>query len=85
MKNKYLVTVVVPELECEYEVYIPNNKKIGTIKKNILYCLADLSAGIYLRKMEEVRMFDQMTGIEYNNDVYVKDAKIYNGTKIIIM
>lgn len=85
MKNKYLVTVIIPELECEYEVYIPNNKKIGTIKKNILICLTDLTLGTYSKQIDEVRMFDQKTGIEYKNDDYVKDAKIYNGTKIIIM
>lgn len=85
MKNKYLVTIIIPELECEYEVYIPNNKKIGTIKKNILICLVDLTLGTYSKKIDEVRMFDQKTGIEYNNNDYVKDAKIYNGTKIIIL
>ena len=85
MKGKYLVTIIIPELETEYEAYIPNNKKIGTIKKKILLCLADLSAGMYVHTMDEVRMFDRTTGIEYNNDVYVKDTKINNGTKIIIM
>ena len=85
MKEKYLVTIIIPELETEYEAYIPNNKKIGTIKKNILACLADLSGGTYVYTIDEVRMFDRITGIEYNNDLYVKDAKINNGTKIIII
>lgn len=34
--NKYLVTVIIPIVELEYDIYIPNNKKIGTIKKFVL-------------------------------------------------
>ena len=36
MQNKYLINVIVPIIELEFDVYIPNNKKVGTIKTHIL-------------------------------------------------
>ncbi len=85
MKNKYLVTIMVPEIEMEFEVYIPNNKKVGTIKQSILKCILELSGGVYNRTNENVRMFDRTTGIDYVNDSLVKDSGIRNGSRIIIM
>lgn len=34
--NKYLVTVIVPMLGVDFDIQIPNNRKVGTIKKVIL-------------------------------------------------
>ena len=85
MKNKFLVTVIVPEIEMEYDIYIPNNKKIGTIKTSILRSIAELSGGVYVRSIDAVRMFNRQTGIDYDNDILVKDSDIRNGSRIIIM
>lgn len=83
--NKYLITVIVPVIELEYDLYIPNNKKIGTIKTLILQSLSELSNGSFNKKIEEVRMIDKDTGREYENDMYVKDSNIKNGSKLVII
>ena len=83
--NKFLITVMVPTIEMEYDVYIPNNKKIGTIKKYLLKAVLEMSANACLKTTENVRMIDRNTGLEYDNDMYVKDTGIKNGSKIIIM
>lgn len=83
--NKYLITVIVPIVELEYDVYIPNNKKIGTIKTLILESLSELSNNSFNKKIEEVRMIDRDTGNEFGNNMYVKDSGIKNGSKIIII
>lgn len=83
--NKYLITVIVPVIELEYDLYIPNNKKIGTIKTLILQSLSELSNGSFNKKIEEVRMIDKNTGREYENDMYVKDSDIRNGSKLVII
>jgi len=83
--NKYLITVIVPIIECEYDIYIPNNKKIGTIKTLILESLIELSNNSFTKKIHEVRIIDRDTGNEFENDVYVKDSGIKNGSKIIII
>ena len=83
--NKYLITVIVPIIELEYDTYIPNNKKIGTIKTLILAALGELSNNSFNKKIDEVRMIDRDSGIEFENNVYVKDSGIKNGSKIIII
>lgn len=83
--NKYLITVIVPIVEFEYDIYIPNNKKIGTIKTLILESLSELSNNSFTKKIEEVRMIDRDTGNEFENNMYVKDSGIKNGSKIIII
>ena len=83
--NKYLITIIVPFVELEFDMYIPNNKKIGTIKKLILESLKELSNNSYNKQINEVRMIDRDTGVEFDNNIYVKDAEIKNGSKIIII
>lgn len=83
--NKYLITVIVPIIEFEYDIYIPNNKKIGTIKTLILESLSELSNNSFNKKINEVRMIDRDTGNEFENNMYVKDSGIKNGSKIIII
>lgn len=83
--NKYLITIEVPTLEFEYDLYIPNNKKIGTIKKYILESIKSLTDNSFNQEMNEVRIIDKDTGNEFDNDMYVKDSGIKNGSKIVVI
>ena len=83
--NKYLITVIVPVIEEEYDLYIPNNKKVGTIKTLILDTLKELSNNTFNKNINEVRLLDRETGSEFENNVYIKDSNIRNGSKIIII
>ena len=83
--NKYLITVLVPELETEFDLYIPNNKKIGTIKETILKAIMDLTNGTFNKNMNDVRLIDREFNVEYDNNIFVKDSKIKNGTKLVII
>lgn len=85
MKNKYLVTVIVPVIEFELDVYIPNNKKVGTIKKYIIASLKELSNNSYNKEIDDVRIIERDTFKELDNNLYVKDAGIQNGSKLIII
>lgn len=83
--NKYLINVIVPSIEMEFDVYIPNNKKVGTIKKYILESIKELSENSYDKMLNEVRFCDRDTGKDYDNNLMVKDTDIKNGTKLIII
>ena len=83
--NKYLVTIIVPQIEMEFDIYIPNNKKVGTIKENILKQINDISNGSFNKSLKEIRMLDREIGIEYDNNIYIKDSKIKNGTKLVFI
>ena len=85
MNNKLLINIIVPTVELEFNVYIPNNKKIGTIKKNILNSIVELSDGYYSFDQERVILMDRDSGLEYNDNVIVNESSIKNGTKIVII
>lgn len=85
MKNKYLVTFLVPTAELEYNTYIPNNKKVGTIKHYCLQSIREMSGNSFNKQDNETQFIDRDTGLSIPLDVYVKDSGIKNGTKIIIM
>lgn len=83
MVNKILIKVIIPEYELEYELYIPNNKKIGTIKKCFINSINNNSQFAFKKTENEVRFIDRETGIEFENNMYVKDSGIKNGSIIL--
>lgn len=85
MNKKILINVIVPKFELEYDIYIPNNKKIGTIKKYILSSIKELLRDSSLNIIDDVIFIDRETGIEFQNDTYVKDSGIKNGTSIVVV
>lgn len=85
MNNKFLITVITPTLEMEFDVYIPNNKKTGIIKKNIIKSIIELSNTNFSGNERTCLFFDRDSGEKYDNNIYVKDSGIKNGSKIIVI
>ena len=83
--NKYLVTVIVPVINLTFDVEIPNNRKIGTIKKILLAEVNSKASGMYNKSFNDIRVIDRDNGTEYGNDMYIKDSKIINGSKLILI
>lgn len=83
--NKYLVTVIVPVINLTFDVEIPNNRKIGTIKKILLAEVNSKASGMYNKSFNDIRVIDRDNGTEYNNNLYIKDSKIINGSKLILI
>lgn len=82
--NKFLVLVYVPLLEKEYNIYIPINKKIGTIKNVIINSITELSE-LSSDKLSNLKLYDKETSNIYNSDSLVKESCIINGTKLLLM
>ena len=83
--NKYLVTVIVPVINLTFDVEIPNNRKIGTIKKILLAEVNSKASGMYNKSFNDIRVIDRDNGTEYSNDMYIKDSQIINGSKLILI
>lgn len=81
--NKLLISVEVPSIEQSFDLFIPINKKMGTIKQYIIKSIHELSGGILNDK--NYLFFDIDTGAKYGNNVYVKDSGIKNGARIIMV
>ena len=84
MNNKILVLVYVPLLEASFEFYIPINKKIGTIK-NTLISFVQKEYGFSIKDTGSVSIIDKETGNVLNEDIFVFDSTIRNGTKILLI
>lgn len=84
MNNKLLVNVFVPLLEEKYELYIPINKRISVVIKLIEKALKEMTNGYYPIKEGSV-IIDVETGNVYDVNITVKESKMINGSKIILI
>ena len=84
MNHKVLVEIYVPELDVKYDLFIPVNKKIGNIIINLVKAIPELSQGAYPKSLNHALM-NSDTCEFYNADLNLKEAKILNGTKLILV
>ena len=83
MKNKVLIKLIVPELNEDYDVFIPVNEVVWKIKKLIIKSVSDLS-GHSMSINDECILINQLTGRIYDNNDIVHNTDIRNGTEIIM-
>ena len=83
-KNKILVELSIPSIEKTYDLYIPINKKIGTVKGLIEESLVELTDNAYEIR-EDTNFFSKETGEIYNVNSTVVDTDLENGSRIILM
>ena len=83
-KNKILIELYIPLIEKNYDLYIPINKTIGTIKKLIEEGLVDLTNDAYEIK-ETTNLFSKETGKIYDVNKKVRETDLKNGSKIVLI
>lgn len=84
MNNKILVEIEVPLIEKSYDLYIPINKKIGTIKKLLEEALLELTDNAYIIK-QETNFYSKETGQIYDVNKNVRETDLKNGSRIILI
>lgn len=84
MKNKILIELFIPSIEKKYDLFIPVNKKIGTIKKLIEEELVDLTDGAY-QITESTNFYSKDTGNIYDVNDAVRESDLENGSRIILI
>lgn len=85
MQNKLLVSVDVPYLDTSFDIYIPNNCKVGYIKKTIINIINSLYYVELLSNARNFRLINRISGMEYDLDMTVGSSSIMNGTKLVFM
>lgn len=83
-KNKILVEIEIPLIEKEYDVFIPINKKVGTIKKLIEKALIELTDGAYVMA-EDTNFYSKENGAIYDINKTVRDTDLKNGSRVILL
>ena len=76
--NKILINLYIPSLDENYNLFIPINKKVGTIKNTIISTTKNLVEGSYKLVLLE-------SGAIVDDNVYVKNSGIVNGSRLILI
>jgi hypothetical protein len=83
-KNKILIELEIPLIEKKYDLFIPINKKVGTIKSLIEKALIELIDNDYEIR-EDSNLYSKDTGEIYDVNKTVRDTDLQNGSRIILL
>lgn len=84
MNDKILIYVYVPLIGQNYNIFIPINKKIGTIKKYIEKTINELSDGNFACG-DTLLLRNKINNVVYEYDSYISETDIRNGTQLILL
>lgn len=84
MNNKILIELEIPLIEKKYDLYIPINKKIGTVKTLIEDELIELTDYAYVKK-DSTNLFSKDSGEIYDVNMTIRDTDLKNGSRIILI
>ena len=82
--NKILIEIYLPTFEKRYDVFIPINKRVGTIKQLIEKLLIEMSDITY-KITEGTNHHSKDTGNIYDVQMLIKDTDIKNGSKLVLI
>ncbi len=82
--NKVNIELVVPVMEKSYDVLIPVNKKIIDLIYLLNKAINEMSDGYYPMS-NKLSLIEATSGLIYDLNATVKDCKIMNGARIILV
>ena len=83
MKNKVFIKLKVPEIDKDYDLYLPVNKKIGNIVILLNEAIHDLS-NEEIELSENNKLYNEKTLELYSPDVLLLNTNIRNGTVLVL-
>ncbi len=83
MKGKIYVVVSVPLIEQEFDMYIPETKKVGSVKNLIIQIVEEQSDYNFVDDGCKY-LYDKITGEQINDNEFVRYSKIKNGSRLIL-
>lgn len=83
MEYKVLIRLYIPEIEENYEIFIPINKTIGQLTRLLNKLINNISGNIYPIK-ENIKIYNRRTFEEYDVNKIVRNTDIKNGTELVI-
>lgn len=83
MEFKVLVNIYVPEIEQNYEFYIPVNRTIDIVIQIINHAINEIVFGEFPIR-DNLQLCNRRTGQIYDNGSYVRNTDIKNGTQLVL-
>ena len=84
MKNKFLIQLVVPDIDEKFDLFIPINKRIGNIIVLLNKSVNEITNGAYVGTTE-TSLYNKITGVKYDINDLVRNTDIKHGTTLILM
>lgn len=84
MNNKVLIKLIVPEIDEEFDIFIPVNEIIWKIKKMLVKCVNDIEGVSFDLNKDYILMKKDYNRI-YNNNETVIDTDIRNASEILLV
>lgn len=84
MNNKVNVDLIVPSIEKRFNLFIPVNKKTIEVIFLINKAINEMTMGEFPIN-ESLSLVDGYSGNPYDPSKNIKDNKILNGSKLILM
>ncbi len=85
MSNKVLVTIKIPDIEKEYNVFLPINKKLGNILYLLNKAIRELNNNKEIFKQNTNNIYNLDTGKTYDLDKLLYETDIRNGSRLILI
>ncbi len=84
MNNKVLIKLIVPEIDDDFDIFIPVNEVIWRIKKMLVKCINDLD-GVNLDMNKDYLLIKKDNNRVYNNNEIVIDTDIRNTSELLFI
>lgn len=84
MNNKVLVKIIIPELDDDFDCFIPVNELVWKIKKMLVKSVSDLTSCEMNLNKNYVLINKDNSKVYNNNDVIIA-TDIRNGTELYLM
>lgn len=80
--NKILISIMVPVISVEVDLWLPNNRKVGILRDRVFELLKN---NYSFNDFQFLRLINRFTGEELDSDLLISQSNIKNGTKLILM
>lgn len=84
MQNKILIKLIMPEIDREFDVFIPVNEIVWKVKKLLVKSISDL-VDIPLDFKADYKLINKDNFRIYSNNEIIINTDIRNATELIIM
>ena len=84
MKNKVIIKLIVPEIDKEYNIYLPVSLKIGNIINLLNKSISESTNG-ELKLSNSNSLYNALTNEKYTPDVLLYNTNIRNGTVLVLI
>lgn len=83
MENKVLIKLIVPEIDFDFDIFIPVNELVWKVEKLLVKCISDLT-GTFIGNNDFI-LINKSNGHVYENNEIIINTDIRNATELLML